>query len=366
MLEAMLLAAEPPDIVAVGGWHKLLPAMLGATDGGYLGTAPGERVRRRLFGRETWLYRTSHERCHIFGTVAMSPFDLDDVAVLVWEGVIGAFYRWREGGARLERFACVDQPGARYAALFALAEPSFPDVGGFIPNDYAGKLMALAAFADDAPPTEDSVEVVETLLRMPSLYPFTKRRFRGSPLHDAGVTDLEVCRAARLLSIRLFDAFLDTAREVFEPGLPLAISGGCGLNCDWNRAWREADHFSEVFVPPCANDTGSAIGAAVDALAVVGSMPRLTWSVYRGAPFVEDLNPTTCGWVRAPFDARRTSQRLAQGDVVAWVQGRCEIGPRALGNRSLLATAATTESHRRLNEIKAREAYRPIAPVCRE
>ncbi len=69
---------------------------------------------------------------------------------------------------------------------------------------------------------------------------------------------------------------------------------------------------------------------------------------------------------RRPADVRADRRRaLAQGRIFAWAQGRAEIGPRALGNRSLLADATHPRTRDRLNEIKQREGYRPIAPVCR-
>lgn len=122
--------------------------------------------------------------------------------------------------------------------------------------------------------------------------------------------------------------------------------------------------FPAVSVAPCANDSGSAIGTAVDALIQAGGPCSLEWDVYRGAAFVDDgCGP---GWKEQALDLAELSDRLDAGDVVAWVQGRCEIGPRVLGHRSLLASARHAASRDRLNEIKGREGYRPVAPACLE
>jgi predicted NodU family carbamoyl transferase len=64
--------------------------------------------------------------------------------------------------------------------------------------------------------------------------------------------------------------------------MPLVIAGGCGLNCDWNTKWRESNLFSEVFVPPVANDSGSAIGTAIDAQFHFTGNPKIEWDVYSG------------------------------------------------------------------------------------
>ena len=79
---------------------------------------------------------------------------------------------------------------------------------------------------------------------------------------------------------------------------------------------------------------------------------------------MQDTKPDPATWAAEPFDAARIAARIADGAVVALVDGRMEIGPRALGHRSLLASPLSAGSHARLNEIKRRESYRPIAPSC--
>ena len=69
--------------------------------------------------------------------------------------------------------------------------------------------------------------------------------------------------------------------------------------------------------------------------------------------------------MKQALDRRLLAASLAQGDLVAWVQGRWEMGPRALGNRSILGEPFNTRTRDRLNAVKKRESYRPIAPCCR-
>ncbi|HEY8523954.1 MAG TPA: carbamoyltransferase C-terminal domain-containing protein [Acidimicrobiales bacterium] len=368
LVEALRETPELPDVIAVGGWHKTLPGLSAPLAAGYEGLEPGRLEDSRIFGRDVAYYSSSHERSHLFGGVALSPFDPDrEMAILVWEGVLGSFYRWRGPTAAIDRHDVLDQPGARYAALFCLGDPACPDdTSSWSQSAVAGKLMALVGLADERRPSSDSIDVVESLLAARSLYPFNKAPYRHSALYNCGVREPEFCRAARYLSQRLLDTYLAAARELFEPGLPLVVCGGCGLNCDWNSAWAASGLFRDVFVPPVANDSGSAIGTAVDALVQVGESCTVGWDVYRGPRFVPDTDPAQAGWLAQPLDLGALSATLEAGAVVAWVHGRCEIGPRALGNRSLLASAADRRSHARLNSIKQREAYRPIAPVCLE
>jgi len=171
--------------------------------------------------------------------------------------------------------------------------------------------------------------------------------------------------AAALLQDRIFYLFADAARKELPQDIPLYISGGCGLNCDWNTMWMELGHFSSVFVPPCANDSGSALGTALDALHAATGDPRAEWDVYCGLEFERDRDPSPKVWQKRPLEDAALADALASGRVVAWVQGRWEMGPRALGNRSLLADPFDPRTRDRLNVIKKREGYRPIAPCCR-
>jgi predicted NodU family carbamoyl transferase len=146
---------------------------------------------------------------------------------------------------------------------------------------------------------------------------------------------------------------------------PLLIAGGCGLNCDWNSKWRESGLFTEVFVPPVANDSGSAIGTAIDAQFHFTGNPKINWNVYSGRCFVTE--PFDSG----QYDLYETNYELladllANDLILGWVSGKCEIGPRALGNRSILAAPFRDRTRVRLNKIKQREQFRPIAPVCLE
>lgn len=355
-----------PEAIGLGGWHKSLPGLMGTIGAGYRGVAPGTLERTRCLGTEVLAYSSSHERSHLFGAVGMSPFDPEScLAVLVWEGVIGSIYRWSGAREPIEAIPVLDQPGARFSALFCIADPAFPEVGAFPEGNQAGKLMALAGYADGLTPSADSMAVVDSLLRLRALYPFEKRRYRTSALFNCGVVAPEFCRAARHLADKLFDTFENAARAAFPDGeRPLVIGGGCGLNCDWNQRWRESDVFSDVFVPPCTNDSGSAIGTAIDTQVQLGGPCSLAWNVYQGPSFVVDCRPTDEGWAVTNLNHSVISEALSQGEVIPFISGDCEIGPRALGNRSLLADATDIASRDRLNAIKQRETYRPIAPVC--
>jgi hydroxymethyl cephem carbamoyltransferase len=87
--------------------------------------------------------------------------------------------------------------------------------------------------------------------------------------------------------------------------------------------------------------------------------------VYAGLDFEADVNPAPERWETRSLDPPLLAQALLDGRIVAWVQGRWEAGPRALGHRSVLAAPFHASMRTRLNEIKHREQFRPIAPCCR-
>jgi hydroxymethyl cephem carbamoyltransferase len=359
LINALEHLGETPDVIAhAGGWGE------GA---GYVGANRVEERPMNVLGHQATLVSSTHERSHIMSSIALAPRDDAGLrAALVWEGLIGKLYLVDDRCRVTHEVQVLDTPGSRWALLFALADPTFRD--GELPRDPdAGKLMALAAYGNPADADHAIEGIVDRVMTMNSeeVWPAAKRRFKDTPIYDAGVESDVTKVAAALLSERLFETFSKAALDNLPPGLPLHISGGCGLNCDWNRMWRELGHFSSVFVPPCANDSGEAIGAAADALMVTTGDTYMDWDVYAGLEFEWDEDPDGAMWRAVPADDRAIADALAQGRVFAWVQGRVELGPRALGNRSLLAEPTDARTRDRLNEIKQREGYRPIAPCCR-
>jgi carbamoyltransferase len=161
----------------------------------------------------------------------------------------------------------------------------------------------------------------------------------------------------------------------------LVMAGGVALNCVANRAITEGKVFEQVWIQPAAGDAGGALGAALAAGYLAGGVSRtVTGSdamqgAYLGPAFSGKAIAGALhkyGLVYDHFDDEeallsRTASILGEGNVVGWFQGRMEFGPRALGNRSILADATRPDMQARLNEkIKLREGFRPFAPSVRE
>jgi hydroxymethyl cephem carbamoyltransferase len=368
ILDAIERLGEVPDVVAIAGTVKESWWYKGGDDqieAGYYGGHVLTEREGTFFGKKVPIVSSSHVRTHVLGAAGMAPRDdAKRRAVLVWEGYEGSFYLLDERWQIIREIPVLKFPGGRYAFLFGLAEPSVPDNAIEVHTDLAGKLMALAGFADPSDADADVAATVERLLAPPGIWD-PKGKWTDSPLYNVGVEDAATKAGAALLQHRIFEIYARVAQEELPPDIPLYISGGCGLNCDWNTMWQELGHFSSVFVPPCPNDSGSALGTVLDALHAKTGDPRIDWDVYCGEEFVWDREPEASKWQRRPMHDAELADAIASGRVVAWVQGRWELGPRALGNRSLLADPFDPGTRDRLNEIKQREGYRPIAPVAR-
>ena len=177
------------------------------------------------------------------------------------------------------------------------------------------------------------------------------------------------------------DIVLKMAREAkrLTGAKYLTMAGGVALNCVANGKLLKANIFDEIFIQPAAGDAGGALGAAYAAYHIFYEKPRVNLQGNMDAMKGSNLGPEASNFeieatakkfnaVYTYFEdfeklAETTAKILAEGNVVGWHQGRMEWGPRALGNRSIIADARNPEMQKRLNlKIKYREGFRPFAP----
>jgi carbamoyltransferase len=170
------------------------------------------------------------------------------------------------------------------------------------------------------------------------------------------------------------EAMLALARNAFDlfPQKNLCMSGGLALNCKTNLLVKDSGPFDNVYIPPAPHDAGTAVGAALTVYQKLegghGSSCYAPMSPYLGPSFSnEEIKEEV---VRSGLKAHYVEEPseeaailVADGKIIGWFQGRMEFGPRALGNRSILADPRTSETRERLNnKIKHRENFRPLAP----
>jgi carbamoyltransferase len=145
----------------------------------------------------------------------------------------------------------------------------------------------------------------------------------------------------------------------------LCMAGGCALNIKWNSAVRDSGIFQRVYTPPFPNDSGSALGMACCGMVKRGRHIALDWNVYSGPDIGE--NGVAGGWSSRPCSLKELAALIHRcNSPVVVLNGKAELGPRALGNRSILANAGCPGMKDRLNRIKNRESYRPVSPICLE
>jgi carbamoyltransferase len=229
---------------------------------------------------------------------------------------------------------------------------------------YVDQFREIVKYRQDGTYTVDAPRLVER---------FGAARERGGPLEQRHFD------IAHSLQTVLEDTVLELARWLHgQTGLDhLAMAGGVALNCVMNARLRDRGPFADVWVQPAAGDAGTALGAALwidhRERRRQGETTR-RWVMnhaYYGPGYTDDEIEQFLQWAKVPYRrldhiAEETADILANNRVIGWYQGRTEFGPRALGARSILASPVDPGMQAKLNEIKDREDFRPVAPVVME
>ena len=349
--------------------------------------APGRTGEFPLGGRPTPFTSYVHVAGHLASAYCTSPFAGEPSFVLIWDG--GLFPRLyhvdpeegvTNGG---ELFPLI---GHAYASAAHHFGPFRRDDEATTVDDLsvAGKLMAYIALGNPRP---DVVDVLRRLFHRhfeaatpavaryreqitgvgsnaePSLsYVHSFFRELRSRV-DAPDTDV-LASVHQFLEELLVERVTARVREWRGDGpWNLCFVGGCALNIKWNSALRAQPEFREVWVPPFPNDSGSAIGAACAHLGARDGLRPLEWHPRLGPPLVPA--EALVGWTkRACSPAELAGVVHRTGRPVVMLNGRAELGPRALGGRSIIAAAVDPAMKDLLNDIKGRASYRPVAPIC--
>jgi carbamoyltransferase len=148
-----------------------------------------------------------------------------------------------------------------------------------------------------------------------------------------------------------------------------ALAGGVALNCTGNGTLARQSFVDEIFIQPASHDAGTALGAAILAhREQSGKWPEAPAKhAYWGPGYSSEEIRSALDFARVPYEhcepAQTAAQALAADQIVGWFQGRAEVGPRALGNRSILAHPGKFHNLDRVNLcVKRREPWRPLAP----
>jgi carbamoyltransferase len=343
-----------------------------------------DQIRRDLGFRGEILF-SEHHQSHAASTFLVSPFR--EAAILTVDGV----GEWATASFGVGRDRSIEILGElRFPHSLGLLYSAFTYYLGFKVNSAEYKVMGLAPYGEPRYAERILDELVSVAedgsFRMNMKYfsyahGLTMTNGRFAQLFDGPTRDPEgpleqrhkdiaasVQKVCEVIMLRMAQ---HVHRETGQKALCMA--GGVALNCVANGRILREGPFEEIFIQPAAGDAGGAVGVAAFIYHSVLGKPRTTpWAhAYLGPSFGNDDIREFLRSTGQPFhehampDLLATTARLIdEQQVVGWFQGRMEFGPRALGNRSILADARNPRNKDIVNlKIKFRESFRPFAPA---
>jgi carbamoyltransferase len=350
------LATEPADDITAGEWEGLRTL--------YARRAP-LFLRAALPGLDPDLVRfVPHHVAHAASAYLAAPFRSSSVLVMDGRGERASHLAGQTTDGELEVLAAQRLPHS-----LGLMYEELTDHLGFRRSSDEYKVMAMASYGEPR-----FLPELRELVRATYDGGFVTQRIDWNVfvrrLGKEAEWGSEHADLAASVQVRLEEVVLDLLYWLHERtgDGELTMAGGVALNCVANSRLAEQGPFERIWIQPASGDSGTALGSAMYVAHEIGDAvePMQTAALGRGWSD-EELG----AWLRTahvaherPDDiAEAVAEVLAGNGVVAWFQGRSEYGPRALGHRSLLAHPGYTENLDRMNEIKGREQFRPVAPM---
>lgn len=325
-------------------------------------------VRGKSYPYQTVLHVTGH----IMSAYCSSPFAAagEDAYVLVWDGgMFPRLYFFDTATGEVRNYGPIFLLIGNMYTIFSQHFGPFAVKGGFAKDSLsvAGKVMAYIALGkkrEELFSIFDDIyhQLYDTPMGFANIFANEfKRRISGMDYRDEDI----LCTFHHYLSQILVEKLAKKVSRLPHASRNICLAGGCALNIKWNSDVRNSGAFANVYVPPFPNDSGSAIGAACSVMYAQTGNPALDWSVYAGPEAATGELPE--GWIEKTCSVAQLAMLLhKENEPVVFHHGRAELGPRALGNRSILAAPRSQRMKDILNEIKLREPYRPVSPICLE
>ncbi|HET9281747.1 MAG TPA: carbamoyltransferase C-terminal domain-containing protein [Candidatus Angelobacter sp.] len=336
------------------------------------------------------VFHVDHHLSHAASAYYTSGWD--DCAVLVMDGMgeVDSVSAYRGSNGKLIPLFRINARNS-IGILYSLVTFHL----GFDFNSDEYKIMGLAPYGDPArfrsffereiilgPGANISIPMLakaSTAFELETYAPV--RRYLNENLIPERRPDDEIgqlhCDVAAALQQCLDRTFQHLGRELTQQTgcRRLAMSGGVALNCTANGHLRQSGLFEDVYIQPAAGDDGAALGAALFRAAETGEVQNRRMPVPFLGPASSDaeIERTLCTYAdkiqlhrfkNFQDTCAEAARQIAAGKVIGWFRGRMEFGPRALGNRSILADARHPEMRDRINAmVKKRESFRPFAPA---
>jgi carbamoyltransferase len=310
-----------------------------------------------------------HHIAHAASAGLAAPFRDSAVLVADGRGEATSHLAGRYHDGELEVLASQELPHS-----LGLMYEEVTDHLGFLRSCDEYKVMALASYGRQSAHEPALLPTLRELIRTTGDGGFVVAPIDWSELAKRRAPDEELqpehVELAAAVQVRLEEVLLDLAwwlhRRCGERRL--AMAGGVALNCVANTRLAAEGPFDEIWVQPAAGDAGTALGGALHLAQAFGDPITPMPGADLGRGFTDDeltrwLNDAHIRYERPPDIATAAAEALATDAIVAWFQGRSEFGPRALGHRSLLAHPGYARNLDRLNAVKGREQFRPVAPM---
>ena len=343
-------------------------------------------ILKKEIGFEGKTVFVKHHMAHASSTFLLSPFE--EAAIVIADGV-GEYATTTYGYGNnnsidiLKEIHYPDSLGLLYSTLTSYL--------GFKVNSGEGTTMALASFGKPVY-LDKFYKIIDvkddgSFHINPKYFGYTKGRAMysrhfvklfGESRKKGTEYDERHKNIAASLQLFIEETLIKIVNQVSKEtnSKNLCLAGGVFLNCVANQKILDNTSFERVFIQPGAGDAGSAIGAATHLYnCILGNKRSYVMEhAYLGPEFSDDQIKRILSGKDLKYTEyneedliKKTAQLIHQNKTIGWVQGRLEFGPRALGNRSILANATNPEMVNILNNrIKHREWFRPFAPIVPE
>ena len=329
----------------------------------------GLRHLRDHFGELPPIRFYDHHQAHAAAVFFTSGLERAAVATIDGRGGLYSTVTWYASDGRIRRIRA--EPWLNSLGIFYEHCTVHLGLGQF----GQGKVMGLAPYGDASGAAAPMSRVFDTTAEpwyrihrepLDTAFGFTRRTTESvltTPYTDfAAALQRSLQAAVRRV--------VESAQR--ETGIAdVCLGGGVSLNCSSNGALLASGVTTSLSLFPAAGDNGLPVGAALMAAFEAGEyVPQRITHAYLGPEFSDDECERAFArhtgdaftFARVTDVAAETARLLGRGAVVGWFQGRMELGPRALGNRSILADPRSTAIRDRVNRIKGRELWRPLAP----
>ena len=289
---------------------------------------------------------SSHHASHAAAGYFTSPFDNAAIVIVDAIGEWDTISVWHANGNNLKKIHSI-----RYPSSLGLFYSAVTDRIGLRANEEEYILMGMAAYGEPIYYNDLRKDFIKTCVA-PN-FKLKENLHRGMRYWRPDIkSEQDYMNLAASIQKITEEFMCDITRWASEniPSKNLVLMGGCALNCVANEKIARQNLFDDIWIMPNPGDAGSSLGCIL-----AQTKEKANW-----------INPFLGTSIKRMFDIQGTVDALVKGDIIGIAIGKAEYGPRALGNRSLVADPRGSTIKDKVNDIKKRQRFRPFAPMVLE